>query len=123
MARDELLHKALKAGATPKAKAPGKAKAKSGASAVLSQATAMPSKPIIPKDEGKSFFETPVIKSILDALSTGVYSAANWADFATAGEGKRQQIDKEIVESAKKGDLAGAAIDLDDGHHPHPQHR
>jgi hypothetical protein len=115
MAKDELLAKALKAGINPPstAKAPGKAKAKSGASAVLANATQLNlAPPTIQEPEHGGFFDTPIIKNILDALSTGVYTGANIADFATAGDDKKKQIMGEIVNAASKGDTLGAAIDF-----------
>lgn len=112
MAKDELINQALKAGLSKKA--PGKgSKPKSGASSVLQGAVnAAPFVPKAKKEEGPGFFETPVIKNILDALSTGVYSAANFADFATAGKDKKGEILKEGMDAIARGDMLGGAIDI-----------
>ena len=113
MAKDELLANALKAGSNPTAKAPGKAKAKSGASAVMAQANQLKLNPVVIKEkEQPGFFETPIIKSILDALSTGVYSAANVADFATADDSKKATVLAEAANAFKKGDNLGGALDF-----------
>lgn len=113
MANDELIGQALRA-ASSKSKAPGKAKkAKPGASAaVLQGALNTPIKPVTIKDEGDQWWETPVVKSILDTISTGVYAVGNYADFATAGDEKKKEIVREAAEAFKKGDNIGGALDL-----------
>ena len=59
----------------------------------------------------ESALETPVVKGILDALSTGAYSSANYAKFATESEADKQATIKKAGESAAQGDTWGAAVD------------
>ena len=65
-----------------------------------------------PKDESNWFtdaLDTPVIKGILDLLSTGVYSVGNYANYATKSD---EQAAKDVGEVAKTGDMWATALEF-----------
>jgi hypothetical protein len=79
------------------------------AGAVQSAPENTPFKPFKEEQKGAEWWETPIIKQIVDALSTGTYAVGNYTNYATMSD---EDARKQFGESVKSGDLWSAAIDV-----------
>lgn len=98
-------------GGGKKAPVKGKDTKKSKVSSILAGASSATAKPILDSSapEGDNWFEKPVIKQVLDTISTGLYSVGNYANFATQTD---EDASKQLVDSAKSGDKFATAINF-----------